>query len=110
MAEERNYILLANAIKLHSNDELPKQEGMVYRIFSDGEVTIQKSGSLLGYRSEHVAHPALSKTSPNFTVDPWPHVGYSGIGYAWVTADGAEEIRKHIAACMIEMITFKLSC
>jgi hypothetical protein len=41
------------AIAKHSNDELAKKEGHVTQVWSDAEVTSQKSGDLLGQRTLH---------------------------------------------------------
>lgn len=42
-----------------SNNELTKQEGMVYQIWHDGEITLQKSGSLYGQRNVHCIVPPI---------------------------------------------------
>lgn len=42
-----------------SNDELAKEEGHVYQLWQDGEITSQKAGELLWQRSLHQAESGL---------------------------------------------------
>ena len=48
----------------YSNPELAKLEGHVYQVFNDGEITLQKSGSLLGQRSMNIIENGLTITIP----------------------------------------------
>jgi hypothetical protein len=89
-----NFEKLSAAIAEESNDSLSKEPGMVYQVFEDGEVTLQKSGDLLWQRTLHCIMPPFKEAvSPEL----FPHK-MNGHGYAFVTRDGAERIRALIAA------------
>jgi len=76
-------------IDLHNHPEMAEQAGMVYQVYEDGEITLQKSGDLLGQRNLH----RMS----------WPHEQYkkgykwpstvSGFGYIYTDREGAEAVR-----------------
>jgi len=85
---------LQAAIVEESNDSLSKEPGMVYMVFEDGEVTLQKSGDLLWQRTLHCIVPGLKDA---MSPDLFPHK-LNKHGYAFVTRDGAERIRALIAA------------
>ena len=82
---------LQNAINNASNDSLSELTGMVYQIWDDGEITLQKSGDLLWQRSLHGVNPAIG------VVDDieWPHI-HGKHSYAFVSRDDAESIREMI--------------
>ena len=48
---------LQELIAKHHNQDLEKRPGMVYQIWEDGEITLQKSGNLLWRRSLHSIIP-----------------------------------------------------
>jgi hypothetical protein len=48
-----NYTDLREAMAVTDRPELTKQDGHVYELWSDGEITLQKSGSLYGQRTLH---------------------------------------------------------
>jgi hypothetical protein len=82
-------------IDAHSNPELAKQVGMVYQVWEDGEVTLTKSGELLGRRSLHMIRTGIDslRVSPSL----FPHQSKDGNhGFAYVTDKGAAAIREAI--------------
>lgn len=50
---------LQELINFHSHPEMAYQTGMVYQVWEDGEITLQKSGDLLWERSLHCIDLAL---------------------------------------------------
>jgi hypothetical protein len=50
--------ILAVLAKVHK-PELAKQPGMVWQVWQDGEITLQKSGELLWRRNLHMMTPGL---------------------------------------------------
>jgi len=81
-------------IKLHSNDQLSQEPGMVYQVWEDGEVTLQKSGDILWQRSLHCIKPGMSESiNPN----NFPHQTERGNGYIFTTEEGTKIIRAAIA-------------
>jgi len=94
--------MLQEMINKASNDSLSEQVGMVYQVWDEGEITLQKSGDLLWDRSLHYMKPAI-KVIEGIN---WPHVSGSH-GYAFVDRDDAESIRERIrreAIIEIEMM------
>jgi hypothetical protein len=81
-------------IAKYSDDSLSEQTGMVYQVWNDGEITLQKSGRLLWHRTLHCMMPG----NPNVAVpaEIFPHVSSRGYGYAFVDNDGATEISRAI--------------
>lgn len=77
----------------HSNDELSKEEGMVYQVWEDGEITLQKSGSLLWQRNLHCTSMGYDRKLP---IELFPHQNASGHGYMFSTREGCEAIRAFI--------------
>ena len=73
-----------------NNDTLAEQAGVVYQVWEDGEITLTKSGSLLGQRGLHCVTWGLDKQ-----VNPelFPHQ-YNGHGFCYVTESGAALIRQ----------------
>ena len=46
--------LIQDTIEKYNMPELAKENGMVYQVWEDGEVTLQKSGDLLWQRNLHL--------------------------------------------------------
>ena len=65
----------------------------VYQVWQDGEITLTKCGSLLGQRRLHMLEPPHA--SAKIGAENFPHQSGAN-GFAYVTEEGAEEIR-----CMI---------
>jgi len=80
---------LQEMIDKMSNEALSKQIGMVYQIWDDGEITLQKCGDLLWQRTLHCMRPQLCKT---FTELNFPNKSGSH-SYAFVSREDAESIR-----------------
>jgi hypothetical protein len=84
--------ILANEL---NNDEAAKKPGMVYQVWEDGEITLQKSGELLWQRNLHCIVPGLRlpKDKPELT---FPHK-LNGHSYAFVNSEeDAQKIRAEI--------------
>jgi len=80
----------------YSEPELAQQTGSVYQLWSDGEITLQKSGSLLGLRFLHQIMPSIG--SGINLVDFFPEKSHAGkYGFAYMTREHAEEIRNMMA-------------
>ena len=82
---------LQEMINTMSNDELSKQVGMVYQVWDDGEITLQKCGDLLWQRSIHTINPDLGFGKLADINFPHKRGIYS---YAFVTDKDAESIRQ----------------
>jgi hypothetical protein len=81
------------AEKYH-NDQYSKEPGMVYQVWEDGEITLQKSGELLWQRSLHCIVPALTKYYAGLKFP----CEYGEHSFAFVrNKEEAEEIRALIA-------------
>ena len=81
----------------------PKQaeEGMVYQVWQDGEVTLQKGGSLLWQRTLHLDRPAFLGAK-DLKLE-FPHkMGENS--FAWVTPENATAVRAKIK----ELVEFYL--
>lgn len=79
-------------IQKHSNDALAEQEGHVYQIWEDGEITLQKSGPLLWQRNLHCIE--MGFTDPDvLPLDAFPHRFRESHAFAYVSKEGAYEIR-----------------
>ncbi len=76
-----------------NNDELAKQPGHVYQVWEDGEITMTKSGELLGCRNLHCMEWKLDVA---IAKDNFPHQTSNGHGFAYVTKADAETIRNLI--------------
>lgn len=63
MRTEAEIKAIADQVNALNNDDAPKQEGMVYQVWEDGEITLQKSGSLLWRRSLHCIVPGTESCS-----------------------------------------------
>lgn len=82
--------LLESLIRIHHMPVLATREGMVYQVWEDGEVTLQKSGSLLWQRTLHVHQSG--DTSKSIPVDMFP-CKHNGHGYIFTDHIGAESLR-----------------
>jgi len=81
------------AFILSVNDKsLSEEEGHVYQVWEDGEITLQKCGSLLGQRNLHCITPGFDYHLP-LSCMPYNN---SKHGWAYVNEDNAKIVR-----CMI---------
>lgn len=78
------------ALGIHSKDELAKQDGMVYQVWQDGEITLQKSGDLLWQRNLHCIEMGIN----GFEVKgvEWPHTT-NGNKFIFTDEAGAKAVR-----------------
>jgi len=81
---------LAKRLHRINDDELAQQPGMVYQAWSDGEITLTKSGRLLGRRNLHCIIPGMAVRIPK---EYFPH-GNGEYGYCYTTNSGADLIRE----------------
>jgi len=72
---------LINTINKAHNPDLASNN-MVYQIWEDGEVTLQKAGNLLWTRGLHIIYPAINGLNINYTKMP---IKYHYHGYAFVS-------------------------
>lgn len=85
---------LKSLIEKHNKPELAENVGMVYQVWSDGEITLQKSGPLLWQRNLHSIIPGTNEKKQEI-VDLFPEK-YNGHGFIFCTEYGAREIAKLI--------------
>jgi hypothetical protein len=78
------------------NPALAKQPGMVYQVWEDGEITLQKSGTLLWQRTLHSIVPGLHVKVPPTLMPEQSGKAHEMHGYAFVTEDDAKIIRDMI--------------
>jgi hypothetical protein len=87
-------------IALHHKPDLAKQDGMVYQVWEDGEVTLQKAGPLLWQRSLHMIEPPIYGAKVSGELFPM-HLCNPGQkerhGYIFTDEAGCEAIRKALA-------------
>jgi hypothetical protein len=88
LKELNEFITKAHDVKLS------KEDGMVYNIFDDGEITLQKSGCLLWQRTLHTINFGVRNGPLPGLVMPCV-LGHHG--YAFVTGENANIIRKAIS-------------
>jgi len=88
--------VLALALSLHRPDEREK-EGMVYQVWEDGEITLQKGGRLFGLRTVHCIKFGSIKKQLNIADFPGQAHGH---GYVFV--DSHENAEK-LSAAIINM-------
>lgn len=81
-------------IAKHSDDSLAKVEnGHVWQVWEDGEVTLQKCGSLLGMRNLHTIKMGCPKASLSPSLFPHKTKNSHGEhGFIYTTEEGANEI------------------
>ena len=84
---------LRELISANSNPELAKEFGMVYQVWEDGEITLQKSGDLLWQRNLHSIY--LGDTSASIPIEWFPHT-VRNHGYIFTDKLGAEAVRNAI--------------
>lgn len=88
-----------NLLEIHSKPELAEQDGMVYQVWEDGEITLQKSGKLLWKRTIHIIVDGI----PSKKLDPNLFLNYSNDhGYIFTDKNGADTIRNVILLEVIE--------
>lgn len=82
-------------IELHSKPELAEEDGMVYQVWEDGEITLQKSGRLLWQRSLHTIHPGDPSKAVSTNLFPKE---YHTNGHAFIFTDdeGSQKVRAEI--------------
>lgn len=84
------------AIAANSKPELAQGPGqMVYQVWNDGEVTLQKCGDLLWQRTLHC--DARGKASVAVAPEWFPSQ-YNGYGYIFTDREGAYAVREAILA------------
>ena len=94
MNEQKKHPAEVRAAELDRPDEY-KKPGMVYQVWQDGEITLQKCGDLFGQRNLHCIDPAV-RNAPAGLV--FPHKSGDN-SYAFVAnREDAEEIRALVAA------------
>lgn len=79
----------AKARELDNPEHSKKESEMVWQVWSDGEITLQKCGDLLWQRSLHSVVPAIPGADPKWLKFPHPYRG--GNSLAWVASE--EEAR-----------------
>jgi len=98
MGRENMLTAFRKALAHHSKPELAQQEGHVWQVWEDGEVTLQKSGPLLWQRLLHTIKPPLG-VSVNPELFP-EHLCQPGSldrhGFIFTDEDGALKIRDAI--------------
>lgn len=81
----------------HHKPELAKREGLVYQVWHDGEITLQKCGPLLWCRSLHSIEPPLLAGHIDPALFPERYsVPGSDLrpGYIFTDAEGAKAVRQ----------------
>ena len=82
-------------IDQHSDDSQAEVEGgHVYQVWQDGEVTLQKCGSLLGQRNLHMIYPGFAGFDAGCV---WPHKQGNN-KFIYTTESGAKAIHRAIAS------------
>ncbi len=81
---------LYKLIEVAHNPDLAKEDDMVYQIWEDCEITLQKSGRLLWQRSLHTIVPGIPSLNVLMPVVFKEH------SYAFVTKEDAKTIRAEI--------------
>jgi len=84
---------LKDIIAANSKPELAKLPGMVYQVWEDGEITLQKCGELLWQRTLHMMNAGDSARA----VDPKLFTHQQGKhGYIFTDEEGARTVRHAI--------------
>jgi len=89
-------IEVAEELRKAHKPELAKQPGMVWQIWEDGELTLQKSGELLWQRNLHCIECGLAKSLP---IELMP-VKETKHGYAFIDS---EETGKRLRALIAQL-------
>jgi len=84
---------IQKTILKNSKPLLAEENGHVYQVWDDGEITLQKSGDLLWERNLHCMQPALEHYATGFN---WPD-DYNGHGFIFTDQNGTEEVRKALS-------------
>ena len=79
---------LAEKIRAAHNPALAALDGMVYQIWNDGEVTLQKSGALLWRRNLHTIREGTGHRIPAETMP----CQINGYGFAFISDDDYEDL------------------
>ena len=89
-------------VNRHSHPELASEEGMVTQVWADGEVTSQKSGSLLGQRSLHTIEQGVEGLDIPGIV--WPEKNFRDIGFIYTNEEGKEQLREAMVIAYVNAI------
>lgn len=81
-------------IQQHNAPDLAEQDGMVYQVWHDGEITLQKSGALLWSRNLHTIYPGF----PGFDLGCLWANKHGDNSFIFTTEEGAKCIHRAIAA------------
>ena len=79
LSKEESLELLKGLINKYHDKELENQPGHVRQVWEDGEITLQKSGSLLWQRSLHQMEPGLKKSRFNMPIHSHEDHSYANI-------------------------------
>ena len=91
---KENIEKLKEFFEKYHNYDLIKEDGMVCHIYSDGEVTLQKSGRLYKQRTEHIINYGLND---RINANLFPiKTSDNKFGYIITKIEHSEEIRKLI--------------
>lgn len=93
---------VAALIEKHNKPELAKEGGMVWQVWQDGEMTLQKSGDLLWQRTLHT----IASGREDKMVDPEmfpdhlsaPGCAWGRHGFIFTDEEGANAVRDAILA------------
>lgn len=85
---------LKELIEEHNHPELAKLSGHVYQVWGDGEITLTKSGDLLGHRGLHCIDKGLI---PEWAADILPEASGSNT-FIYTDETGALAVRERIWA------------
>lgn len=94
-----NTIQLKEFIASHHKPELAKQPGMVWQVWEDGELTLQKSGPLLWQRNLHMIKSGICNAFTAEEIMP-QMMENSTHGYAFIES---EEVGVEIRKAMLEL-------
>lgn len=78
--------------KNHKPELSTKENEMVYQVWDDGEITLQKCGSLLWERTLHLIAPGFEKQENDCL---WPKI-IDNHGYIFTDEAGAYEVREEL--------------
>lgn len=95
---------LKELIDEHNHPELAKESGHVYQVWGDGEVTLTKSGDLLGRRGLHCMDMAIT---PEWAADILPEES-NGNTFMYTDELGARAIRVRIAKDYVKYINLTI--
>lgn len=89
MNEVRLRVLIAAADAVGT--VVKEEHGMIYQVWEDGEVTLQKCGPLLWQRNLHMISPG------NPSIDISEHLPNKDSKHAWVWCEGHKEVNDILA-------------